>query len=174
MYNRVVNYLNINKILVDNQYGFRKDHSTYMPLPKMINDITNERENKNYSLVVFIDLSKAFDTLDHKILMKKMYCYGVRGIVLDWFKNYLSNRMQYVSLNNVNSKLLPVTCGVPQGSILGSLLFILFINDITNVSTSTKLIMFADDTNMFFKHENVNQLFANVNKELKKYQNGLN
>ena len=76
--------------------------------------------------------------------------------------------MQYVSLNNVNSKILPVTCGVPQGSILGPLLFILFINDITNVSTSTKLIMFADDTNLFFKHENVNQLFANVNKELKK------
>ena len=66
--------------------------------------------------------------------------------------------------SNVNSKLLPVTCGVPQGFILGSLLFILFINDITNVSTSTKLIMFADDTNLFFKHENVNQLFDNVNR----------
>ena len=113
----------------------------------MINDITNELKNKNYSLGMFIDLSEAFDTVDHKILIKNMYCYGIRGIVLDWFKNYLSNRIQYVSLNNVNSKLLSVTCGVPQGFVLGQLLFILFINDITNVSTSTKLIMFADDTN---------------------------
>ena len=97
-----------------------------------------------------------------------MYCYGVRGIVVDWFKNYLSNRMRYVSLNNVNSKLQPVTCGVPQGSILGPLLFILCINYINNVSTSTKLIMFADDTNLLSKHENVNRLFANVNKQLQK------
>ena len=125
---------------------------------------------------MFIDLSKAFDTVDHTILIKKMYCYEVRGIVLDWFKNYLSNRTQYVSLNNVNSKLLSVTCGVLQGFILGPLLFILFINDITNVSTSTKLIMFADDKNLFFKHENVNKstFLLMLIRSFKKYQNGLN
>ena len=98
MYNRLNNYLYANQIIVDNQYGFRKEHSTYMTLVKMINDITNERDNKNYSLGVFI----AFDTVDHTILIKKMYHYGIQGIVLDWFTNYLCNRKQYVSINNVN------------------------------------------------------------------------
>ena len=145
-----------------------------MVLLKMINDITNELKNKNYSLVVFIDLSKAFDTIDLKILIKKMYHYGIRGIVLDWFTNYLYNRKQYDSINNVNSNMLPVACGVPQGSILGPLLFILFINDITSISKIAELIMFADDTNLFFKHANISELFVNVNNELQKYPNGSN
>ena len=83
MYNRLTKYLDGNEILVDYQYGFRKEHSAYMSLMNMINDITNELENNNYSLGVFIDLSKAFDTIDHKIVIKKNYCYGIRGIVLD-------------------------------------------------------------------------------------------
>ena len=108
MYNRLNNYLDANKIIVDNQYGFHKEHSTYMALLKMINDITNELQNKNYSLGLFIDLFKVFDTVDHKILIKKMYHYGIREIVLDWFTNYLCNQKQYVSINNVNSNMLPV------------------------------------------------------------------
>ena len=103
-----------------------------------------------------------------------MYHYGIRGIVLDWFTNYLCNRKQYVSINNVNSNMLPVACGVPQGFILGLLLFILFINDITSISKLAELIMFADDTNLFFKHANISELFVNVNNELKKYPNGSN
>ena len=95
-----------------------------------------------------------------------MYHYGIRGIVLDWFTNYFSKRKQYVSINNVHSNMLPVAYGVPQGSILGSLLFILFINDITNISKLAELIMFADDANLFFKHANISELFANVNNEL--------
>ena len=92
-----------------------------------------------------------------------MYHYGIRRIVLDWFTNYLCNRKRYVSINNVNSNMLPVACGVPQGSILGSLLFILFINDITSISKLAELIMFADDTNLFFKHSNLHELYVNVN-----------
>ena len=84
------------------------------------------------------------------------------------------NRKQYVSINNVNSNMLPVTCGVPQGSILGPLLFIFFINDITSISKLAELIMFADDTNLFFKHANISELFVNVNNELQKYPNGSN
>ena len=79
-----------------------------------------------------------------------MYHYGIRGIVLDWFTNYLCNRKQYVSINNVNSNILPVACEVPQVSILGPLLFILFINEITSISKLAELIMFADGTNLFF------------------------
>ena len=140
----------------------------------MINDMTNELENKNYSQGGFIDLSKAFDTVDYKIFIKKMFHYGIRGIVLDWFTNNLCNRKPYVSINNVNSNMLPVACGVPQGSILGPLLFILFINDITSISKLAELIMFADDTNLFFKHANISELFVNVNNELQKYPNGSN
>ena len=100
-----------------------------------------------------------------------MYQYGIRTIVLDWFTNYLCNQKQYVSINNVNSNKLPVACGVPQGFILGLLLFILIINDITSISKLAELIMFADDTNVFFKHANMNQLFVNVSNELKKISN---
>ena len=97
-----------------------------------------------------------------------MYRYGIRGIVLDWFTNYLCNRKQYVSINNVNSNMLPVACGVPQGSILVPMLFILFINDIASISKFAELIMFADDTNIFFKHATINELVVNVNNELQK------
>ena len=88
-----------------------------------------------------------------------MYLYGIRGIVLDWFTNYLCNSKQYVSINNVDANMLPVACGVPQGSILCPLLFILFINDITSISKLAELIMFAGDTNLFFKHANISKLF---------------
>ena len=97
-----------------------------------------------------------------------MYHYGIRGIVLHWFTNYLCNRKQYVSINNVNSNILPVAYKVSQGSILGPLLFILFINDITSISKLAELIIFADDINLYFKHANISELFVNVNNELQK------
>jgi ribonuclease P/MRP protein subunit RPP40 len=166
MYTRLLSYLESNKILIDNQYGFRKGHSTYMALLRVVNSISEELDNNFFSLGLFVDLSKAFDTVDHKILIKKMEHYGVRGVALRWFTSYLSHRTQYVSLNNVDSKMLPVRCGVPQGSILGPLLFILFINDIVHSSKLLEYIIFADDTNLFFKAPDLNTLYANVNNEL--------
>ena len=97
-----------------------------------------------------------------------MYHYGIRGIVLEWFNDYLANRTQYVSINNTNSIILPIQCDVPQGSVLGPLLFILFINDIINTSPITKFIMFADDTNLFFKDKDLSELYQKVNNELTK------
>ena len=126
MYNRLLNYLTLNKILVENQFDFR--------LFKLVNDITEELDKGNCSIGIFIDLSKAFDTVNHKLLLRKMEHYSIRGNALLWFTSYLSDRTQYVSLNHTNSQTLPVTCGVHQGSIVGPLLFILFINEFVNAS----------------------------------------
>ena len=132
-YNRLLEYINKNNILFQNQYDFREKHSTFMTLLKLIDDISNEVNNKIYSVGIFIYLSKAFD---HSLLIKKLRNYGVKGIVADWFVSYLSNRSQYryVKIDDTSSALLNVSCGVPQGSILGLLLFIIYVNAINNSS----------------------------------------
>ena len=99
---------------------------------------------------IFIDLKKAFDTIDHEILVNKLKFYGIRGVALDWLKSYLNNRKQYVNFNGTSSDMKTILCGIPQGSILGPTLFLLFINDICNVSKLLKFVLFADDTNIYF------------------------
>ena len=168
MYNRLLKYLTLNKILVENQFGFRQQHSTYMALLKLVNDITEELDKGNCSIEIFIDLSKAFDTVYHKLLLRKMEHCSIRGNAVLWFTIYLSYRTQYVSLNHTNSENLPVTCGILQGSILGPLLFILFINDIVNASKIAEIIMFADNTTLFFKHKELSVLYTTINVELAK------
>jgi len=164
--NRLLYYLDSHGILNGNQYGFRKGHSTYMALIDLYDHISKAVEDREYSAGVFIDLSKAFDTLNHDILLKKLELYGVRGVALDWFKSYLANRSQCVSSGGVMSSLKPITHGVPQGSILGPLLFILYINDIVNCSKYLIFILFADDTNLFFSSTDIRQLCDVLNNEL--------
>ena len=108
--------------------------------------------NKLWSLGVFLDLSKAFDTLNHNILLNKLELYGVRGLGQTWFRNYLTGRKQVVQLGSSTSSMKKITHGVPQGSILGPLLFLLYINDITNTSNLGKLILFADDTSIVYSN----------------------
>ena len=120
---------------------------------------------------IFMDLSKAFDTIDHGILLTKLYHYGFRGISQKWFENYLTHRKQLLSYNTGKSENEDTQCGVPQGSILGPLLFILYMNDICYTSKLLKTILFADDTTCFYSHNNVKTLCDTVNKELKEVCN---
>ena len=167
-YKRLMNFIEKNNILSNSQYGFRVNHSTNYALSELVELISDATENKKYALGLFIDLKKAFDTVDHTILIDKLSMYGVRGLPLDWVKSYLMQRQQYVSFNSTCSSKLEITCGVPQGSILGPLLFLLYVNDICNISTLVNLILFADDTSLFFSHHNAETLFQIVNMELEK------
>ena len=168
IYNRLYSFLNIHNFFNPNQYGFRKGHSTDLALVQIFDKIANAISKKEHTIGIFLDLSKAFDTLNHNILCSKLSSYGVRGSALLWFTNYLSNRKQYVTFNGINSQSLPIKCGVPQGSILGPLLFLIYINDIINTSSILSFILFADDTNIFLSHRNLQSLINIINVELLK------
>ena len=166
---QVIGFLNKFKILYDNQYGFRKGHGTVHPIIKFLDKIYTALNNKNseYTLGIFLDLKKAFDTVDHKILLQKMEHYGFRGISNHWFKNYLTGRTQFVNIDGLNSSSRELLCGVPQGSVLGPLLFLIFINDLPN-SCKFFSLLFADDTTFQLSSNNLNTLFSEANIELKK------
>jgi retron-type reverse transcriptase len=132
MYIGMIEFIDKHAILLDYQYRFREHRSTYMPLLKLVDKITHELDKKHFFLGIFLDLSKAFDTINHKILINKLDRYGFRGIALDWLKSYLAYHEQYVTVNNTCPKKLQLSTRVPQGSIPGPLLFILYINAISN------------------------------------------
>ena len=168
VYDRLYNFLSTNFLLSPCQFGFRKSYSTDLALIDLCDKISRSLADKHHVLGVFMDLSKAFDTLDHKILLYKLKHYGLRGICYKWFESYLSNRTQFVSHLSTNSATLPTSCGVPQGSILGPLLFLIYVNDICSVSNVLQFILYADDTNVFYSDPNFERLFAVMNEELPK------
>ena len=108
MYNRLLNFLNKSNILIQNRFCFRENHSTFMALLKLVGDISEELNDKDNSIGIFIDLSNAFDIIDHKLLIKKHFHYGVRGNVFDWFISYLQNRKQHVNINSMDSYILDI------------------------------------------------------------------
>ena len=126
-------------------------------------------DNNKFGCGVFLDLRKAFDTVNHKILLEKLQHYGVRGMAFNWFQSYLlTNRKQYVEVNDASSDVLDVMCGVPHGSVLGPLLFLIFINDLPAVCKKLKFYLFADDTNTYFESDSLDPLEKTMNKELRK------
>ena len=125
--------------------------STSMAIMELVENITTAMDNGKFTIGVFIDLKKALDTVDHSILVTKRDHYGIRGVEKQWLSSYLENRKQYVCFNGTDSGFLPITCGVPQGSILGPTLFLLYVNDLGNVSTRLTSILFADDTSFLLK-----------------------
>ena len=160
--------MNINNLLVPNQFGFRKGHSTDYAIIQLYDKIIDSFSNKEHIIGIFMDLSKAFDTIDHLILLHKLESYGIRGQSLSWFKDYLHNRKQFVVFNSNESFKQNIQCGVPQGSILGPLLFLIYVNDLINSSPSLNFILFADDTNILYSHKNIDTLITTLNLELSK------
>ena len=167
---RFTDFLDTNNLISSSQYGFRKKHSTTHPLLHFINHVSTALDKKLHTIAIFCDLRKAFDTVNHKILLSKLSKLGVRGNELLWFKDYLSNRKQLVHLNGSNSLLLDILIGVPQGSILGPLLFLIYINDLPLCSKLLSLL-FADDTTLYLSGDNIDELIQNVNSEFKKVTN---
>ena len=155
MCKRLVNFIEKHNLINNAQYGFRTGFSTNHAILDIISSIQSNMDKKRFSCAVFINLKKAFDTVDHSILLKKLYIYGVRGILNDWFKSYLLNRTQITEIDGFISGKEHSPHGVPQGSVLGPLLFLLYINDIIKASAKLKFFLFADDTNLLYANKDL-------------------
>ena len=167
MYNRLIIYLDKHNIISSGQFGFRANHSTAHALLLITDQIQRAIEGGHFTCGIFLDLSQAFDTVDHNTLLAKLYSYGIRGIAYDCFLSYLSNCCPFVSIGNTSSTSNPFTSGVPQGSVLGPLYIYIYINDFSNCSTVFDLHRFADDSNLFLAASSLECSETRVNQELK-------
>ena len=163
----VFSFLEKHKCIYDLQFGFRSGHSTNHALLDLTEAIRKAIDDNTYAVGVFIDLQKAFDTVDHEILLKKLFHYGIRGTANSWFASYLSNRKQFVVINGHESSMKFMNYGVPQGSVLGPLLFLIYINDLHNAIKYSTTRHFADDTCLLISNTSLKQLKKHLNLDLK-------
>ena len=171
IYNQVYDYLTNNNLLNSKQYRFRSLHSTALALSESTNHWLLDMGNGKMNTVIFLDIKKAFDTVNHDISLQKMKAYGISGPELEFFNSYLKNRVQYCSINGSTSGFKSISCGVPQGSILGPLLFLIYMNDLPDAVKNVEITMFADDTSLSKTFQNTDELcmelipaFANICK----------
>ena len=167
VHKRLIAFLKKYKILYLYQFGFRKDYSTTLALIEIVDNIIKDLQDGKYVAGLYIDFSKAFDTVDHDILLYKLNHYGIRGDALEWFKSYLKGRNQYTVVNGTDSDQQDIKYGVPQGSVLGPLLFLIYTNDIAGCTTeSNKTRLFADDTASLISRDTPKELKSSLRKVL--------
>ena len=167
MYKKLYTFLDNKNIIYDLQFGFRQQYSTSHVLINITENIRKALDDGNIGCGVFVDLQKAFDTVDYQIMLAKLNHYGIRGVSNDWFKSYLSDRHQCVSINGYESGLAAINSGVPQGSVLRPLLLLLYINDLNQAIKFFKVYHFADDTNLLCLSNSIKKLNKLVNADLK-------
>ena len=166
MYNRLYSFLEKQNFFYNYQFGLRKNHSTTYAISILMEKMSQSFACKKANLGIFLDLSKAFDTIDHTILLSKINHYGVKGNALKWFTSYLTGRTQQVKYAGIlSTTTLEVTSGVPQGSNLGALLFLINVNNFKNCLNDSDSLMFADDTSIFLQNKDIKELFDAGNKE---------
>ena len=173
MQKRLSNFLDINNLIYYLQFRFQLKYSANHDLINLTESIRQSLDEGSFGCGIFVDLQKAFDNVDHKTLLQKLEYYGIRGVCNNWFKSYLSDRKQFVSINGYNSDLMPVDCGVPQGSVLGPLLFLIYINDLHKAIQYCKVHHFADDKKIFHTSKSVKNLNWQVIRGMKHLNNSL-
>ena len=166
MYNRLYKFLVENNILYQKQFGFQNLHSTDHAILQLMNQLTDAFSQEKYNLGIFIDLSNAFDTVNHNILLEKLKAYGIQSENLKWCRSYLSNRKQFISYNDSETEMKIVICGLSQGSTLGPLLFLIFVSDLNNSTKVLDRVLFADDTKLYCSGSKIRALFETANQEL--------
>ena len=166
VHNHFHTHITTTNLLNPHQSGFRPKHSTTTALIDVTDHLYNQSQNGLITGAIFLDLKKAFDTVNTVILQEKLRAIGFHGTELQWFDNYFTNRTQVVSANGAVSTTLPISCGVPQGSILGPLLFTLYVNDLSSVAVHGNVVLYADDTAIFVSGKNIEDIQGKLNSEL--------
>ena len=171
MYNRIYKFLDKNSIIYSLQFGFWQHYPTLYALLNLTEALMKALDDGNFACGIFVDLHKAFDTVDLGILLSKLFHYGIRGLTNKWFESYLANRKQFVSVNGFASSASSIASGVPQGSVMGHLLFLLYVNDLHVAIKHCKVHHFTDDTNLLIIDKSLKKLNRLLNSDLKNRTN---